>query len=830
MAGMRLSVKSNVTASPLGRIAASFAAFALFAGIAGAVLPACGTELPISAVSTGCIAAACAIVAGCVLVLASPKAERLFYIIAAAAIAAACLILRESFASGGACLANDLIMRIGERTQEYALPFSVGTEADLALFCGVCAFALGLVCSLMAQHGGALPVIVVGAAALAGTAVGWVAIGWWAPALALGACLLVGCRSVFASDATARSSLIWSFIGILAVCAIAVGATAVATRSETAPTQSVQSAIGNMLWKMRYGDAEFAMPEGNLRNVGALKASDQVAMTVTTDRPTFEYLRGFVGERYADNAWQPLESGTVMDARDMLYWLSEDGFEGAGQLTQAARLTGFEDEKPVSLSIATADVRGPYAYLPYGYASGSPSHLTTDMAQTRLDGGTAQSIVFGSDITRRAYLLQEAVDKVQGQTGMQPELRTYLDDENAYRAFAKNAYLDIPDDVRKAFQKLYGTPAKLTTEQAKIQVLYHLDDTVAYADGTKDADDSNAAGIAVPADEDFVEYFLTESREGYSVHYATAATLLLRYYGVPARYVEGYVLNTMQLDKEAEEAAKKEGGSADADGDGASAAADSAAGTSADVDAGDGKSASANTYTLTEKQAHAWVEYYLDGVGWLPYDVTPGWRAGGYYETTPNTELINESQNWSVGQAMSDAVWNPPEPEPEPLPDEEDDNPLPLLSRLVFLLVEWPWVLAGFLLTLLVAFVIRDALLHARLSRFLAQATDKDADPDEAVPALFAYAVLLMRECGGDPLVNEPFAGQGKAVSAARLCSEDAFARAAEANDRALFSTGHATAADVRSVAGCINQLHEGLRQTVGVPRRFWQRHVRCLW
>mgnify|MGYP000240144033 FL=1 len=29
--------------------------------------------------------------------------------------------------------------------------------------------------------------------------------------------------------------------------------------------------------------------------------------------------------------------------------------------------------------------------------------------------------------------------------------------------------------------------------------------------------------------------------------------------------------------------------------------------------------------TLDENHAHAWAEYYLDGVGWIPFEVTPGY-------------------------------------------------------------------------------------------------------------------------------------------------------------------------------------------------------------
>ena len=41
---------------------------------------------------------------------------------------------------------------------------------------------------------------------------------------------------------------------------------------------------------------------------------------------------------------------------------------------------------------------------------------------------------------------------------------------------------------------------------------------------------------------DFAQWFLEESDTGYCVHFATAATVLLRAAGIPARYVEGYMV------------------------------------------------------------------------------------------------------------------------------------------------------------------------------------------------------------------------------------------------------------------------------------------------
>lgn len=83
----------------------------------------------------------------------------------------------------------------------------------------------------------------------------------------------------------------------------------------------------------------------------------------------------------------------------------------------------------------------------------------------------------------------------------------------------------------------------------------------------------------MPSDaEDFAIWFLEESEKGYCVHFATAAAVLLRASGVHARYVTGYVTR---------------------------------------VTAG-------KTVTVTQAQAHAWVEYFEPRLGvWIPLEATP---------------------------------------------------------------------------------------------------------------------------------------------------------------------------------------------------------------
>lgn len=106
-----------------------------------------------------------------------------------------------------------------------------------------------------------------------------------------------------------------------------------------------------------------------------------------------------------------------------------------------------------------------------------------------------------------------------------------------------------------------------------------------------------------PKKKDFVNYFLTENKKGYCSYFASAAVLIFRYMGIPARYVEGYAIDYEQiLNGELVE---------DADY----------------ADYYDGYSEIGETayvsVNVTDADAHAWVEVYDPVLGWYPVDVTP---------------------------------------------------------------------------------------------------------------------------------------------------------------------------------------------------------------
>ncbi|MCM1263760.1 MAG: transglutaminase-like domain-containing protein [Butyrivibrio sp.] len=134
-----------------------------------------------------------------------------------------------------------------------------------------------------------------------------------------------------------------------------------------------------------------------------------------------------------------------------------------------------------------------------------------------------------------------------------------------------------------------------------------------------------------PYRKDFVNYFLAENKRGYCAHFASAATLIFRYLGIPAKYVEGYAIDPSDIASRGTLLADEE--------------------YSNYYDGFSPLNANAVvSVEATDANAHAWVEVYDNEVGWIVADVTPF-----SYEEEPGESLWDRLVNFLAGGQDSDA-------------------------------------------------------------------------------------------------------------------------------------------------------------------------------
>ena len=153
--------------------------------------------------------------------------------------------------------------------------------------------------------------------------------------------------------------------------------------------------------------------------------------------------------------------------------------------------------------------------------------------------------------------------------------------EASYAAYAASRYTAVPDG--------YDELQALCDEAKKDQKLTEAADIGDYIRAYLNTNyQYNASAPQPPEGADPIRYFLTESKQGDSVQFASAAVVLCRMLGLPARYVVGYAAPQSLFT---------------AQGDGSYRA------------------------VLQDDNAHAWAEVYLAGQGWTPLEVTPGMAA-----------------------------------------------------------------------------------------------------------------------------------------------------------------------------------------------------------
>ncbi len=406
---------------------------------------------------------------------------------------------------------------------------------------------------------------------------------------------------------------------------------------------------------------------------GDLHFSENVMLKVKMAKNSPDYLKGFVGSIYEDQSWSELP---------------EEVYEAPGRRNvqnypylylQHMPVSSDYDQYYYDITIHNVGTDPRVVYIPYGLMD-TPGELE-EIRLERDMGAVSENSLFGSQryqfqgvALSDAYLTlyQRALERHgtagEGQwtigwdalntyegflaaeewepsgeflSSLGQEERDFLEEAVRYRDFVYETYTQVPEEL-SGFLTGYLEEQDLDVRNAENP----LDYAVQVAGTVQYENVYTLTPGATPEGEDFVEYFLTENHRGYCRHFASSVCLLLRASGIPARYVEGYVASPW--------------GEKDQDG----------------------------WILLRDSDAHAWVEIYASGLGWIPLETT-----GSARDDLPLTEPETEETAMETTEEETAAQERPPETETDGEEESGGEQPVPESRTPFFILLAVPVIL-----------------------------------------------------------------------------------------------------------------------------------------
>lgn len=312
---------------------------------------------------------------------------------------------------------------------------------------------------------------------------------------------------------------------------------------------------------IRYGEKD--LPEGKIKDGIAL--SEEKRLTVFASEKGKYYLKGYVGSEYHENRWEPLEGKEYGEKYEGIFnRYRSDGFHPLAQLYSYCEAAGRQQnglEKEEKEGTIIVENTG--AYERYQYLPYGVDFSSIQSLDTLYRDLNLQKKFWSNreDEKNTYKICMIDEDSLLKTAGVDWQKQTITDEK-------VRAYADMEMDYRKFVKKHYLALSKKAKEEVAPYVPQKKDNLVSYIEKIRSS--LKNAG--------------KEKGDWDALQYASLGTLAFRAANIPARYVEGYEAVTS-----------------------------------------DEKDANGNYRAdVTGQNAHAWVEIYCDGVGWLPVDVTPG--------------------------------------------------------------------------------------------------------------------------------------------------------------------------------------------------------------
>ena len=350
-----------------------------------------------------------------------------------------------------------------------------------------------------------------------------------------------------------------------------------------------------------------AINHGRLDEFGDIrfKFIDVLQVTLPRSADTV-YLRGFTGSVYTGRSWEELPNSKIRELEQITEGFTTDGLSPL--LFDSYNLKNAPSILPnYSFTVKNLAANDEYMYLPYNLVPESVSRYTiVDHSYFKGTSSTYFGQVYNPDsyhgyqnLFRKRWSIPSAL----------------VADEAAYRNFVYENYLELPESFspEEMFNKNYYeyiTAEEIQTGKSTLDEMTVFSRKLYYIkEWLRNNCTYSLTTEPLAKGEDFVNHFL-KHKKGSCSHFASTAVLMCRYAGIPARYVEGYIITPYDIESDA-------------------------------------PMGSTVTVNVKDSHGHAWAEVYIDGYGWYPMEFTSGYgnvRTAFPTETTvTETEPVTES-------------------------------------------------------------------------------------------------------------------------------------------------------------------------------------------
>ena len=325
---------------------------------------------------------------------------------------------------------------------------------------------------------------------------------------------------------------------------------------------------------------------------GSLTGYPYKAITITSygEDDHRMYLAGKSFDTFSGREWDKKDASDT-DER------SYDLLESVAAIMQQNPGNLRDHLQSVRMRIKYEGVRTRYAFLPPKSSPETSAELRQKGGDMQLlHGRSADYYVYhyrmnrSSDLVDRVLKEERPIDRKAFALAVQ-ETRDIIKQEHSFDGYEE--YISRIYDIYLPETKLSGRASEYMDELldgagCDYEKLIRIENALS---GFRYTVTPGDLPETVRTQADFVDYLLFDKQEGYCSYFATAFVILARAQGIPARYVQGYSTLTSRRD-----------------------------------------------YEVLSDRAHAWPEAYLDGVGWVIFEPTPGFVQSSGWEAAEHED------------------------------------------------------------------------------------------------------------------------------------------------------------------------------------------------